>query len=126
MFSHIMVGTDSIEVSKNFYDTILGVLGYAPGMIDDRGRCFYVSETGIFALTHPIDGGSANPANGGTIGFVAGSIEDVDSWHRIGLEQGGRQCEDPPGIRENAFGQLYVAYLRDPFGNKICAVCRQM
>lgn len=122
MFSHVMVGSNNIEQSKKFYDSILGELGYKEGIIDEKGRCFYINTTGIFAITQPIDGKEPTHANGGTIGFSAKSIEEVDNWHEKGLANGGGECEDPPGIREGAFGQLYLAYLRDPFGNKVCAL----
>jgi len=122
MFSHVMVGANSIEESKSFYDSILATLGYAPGVIDEKGRCFYVTKTGVFAITIPINNEPASCGNGSTIGFIAKNTETVDSWYTIGLAKGGSECEEPPGIRENSFGDLYVAYLRDPAGNKICAV----
>lgn len=124
MFSHVMVGTDNIEVSKKFYDSVLGALGYKSGVMDDKGRCFYIDRQGLFGVTVPIDGEPATSANGGTIGFNAKSTEAVDEWHSTGLQCGGSACEDPPGIREGSFGKLYVAYLRDPSGNKICAIHR--
>jgi catechol 2,3-dioxygenase-like lactoylglutathione lyase family enzyme len=55
MFSHIMIGANDIQESKAFYDVVLGTLGHAPGVIDDKGRCFYFTDTGIFALTKPIN-----------------------------------------------------------------------
>jgi len=122
MFSHVMVGCDNVEVAKSFYDKLLAVLGHPEGMIDDKGRCFYVTPTGVFAVTKPIDGKPACHANGGTIGFAAKSPSEVDEWHKTGLANGGIDCEEPPGVRENAFGKLYLAYLRDPYGNKICAL----
>lgn len=124
MFSHIMVGTNDIEASKKFYDAILGVLGYKPGVIDPKGRCFYMERSGVFAITPPINGEAATPANGGTIGFAADSPETVDAWHAAGVAAGGELCEDPPGLRQNAFGDLYLAYLRDPAGNKVAALHR--
>ena len=124
MFSHVMVGTDDMEVSKAFYDAVLGELGQKPGVLDDKGRCFYFNKTGTFALTKPIDGEPASPANGGTIGFAAESTALVDAWHAAGIAHGGKPIEDPPGIRGTGGMQLYLAYLRDPSGNKICAMHR--
>ncbi|WP_444920322.1 VOC family protein [Microbulbifer sp. CnH-101-G] len=124
MFSHIMVGANDIHRSKAFYDATLGALGYEPGVIDEKGRCFYFTKTGVFAISKPIDGEEATHANGGTIGFSAKSIEETDAWHQAGLASGGVACEDPPGIREGVAGKLYIAYLRDPDGNKICALHR--
>lgn len=124
MFSHVMLGANDVEESKKFYDAILGALGHAPGVIDDQGRCFYFTPTGIFALTNPIDGQPASGGNGSTVGFAAADPAAADAWHAAGLANGGTTCEDPPGIREGAAGKLYLAYLRDPSGNKICALHR--
>jgi len=120
MFSHVMIGSDDVEVSKRFYDAVLGALGHAPGVMDDRGRCFYRTSRGTFAITRPIDGEPASSGNGSTIGFTARSPEEADAWHAAGLAHGGVSIEDPPGKR--AGSPLYLAYLRDPFGNKICAL----
>jgi catechol 2,3-dioxygenase-like lactoylglutathione lyase family enzyme len=124
MFSHIMVGADDIEAAKAFYDATLGALGVPAGTIDDKGRLFYRTRTGVFSVTRPIDGGPATAANGGTIGFAAASPEACNAWHAAGVAHGGTTCEDPPGVREGGFGKLYLAYLRDPSGNKLCALHR--
>lgn len=124
MFSHIMVGANDVEESKQFYDAILGALGHGPGVIDDQGRCFYFTDTGIFAITRPIDGEPASHGNGSTIGFAAANPEAADAWHAAGVANGGTACEEPPGVRDGAIGQLYLAYLRDPSGNKLCALHR--
>lgn len=124
MFSHIMIGANDIAASKKFYDAILGALGYAPGKIDEHGRCFYMTSSGIFALTKPINGEAATYANGGTIGFTASSPEQADAWYAAGVANGGVGCEDAAGVRHSSFGPLYLAYLRDPTGNKICAMHR--
>jgi catechol 2,3-dioxygenase-like lactoylglutathione lyase family enzyme len=121
MFSHIMVGANDIEESKVFYDAVLGAIGYEPGVIDPKGRCFYVTKTGIFSISIPIDGESAGPGNGSTVGFTVDSPEVGADWHAAGLAHGGTTCEDPPGVRDN---NIYLAYLRDPAGNKICALHR--
>ncbi len=124
MFSHIMVGANSIEESKKFYDEVLGTLGHEPGVIDDKGRCFYFTETGIFSISVPINGEPASAGNGSTVGFAVAGPEEANAWHAAGLANGGTTCEDPPGEREGAAGVLYLAYLRDPAGNKICALHR--
>ena len=124
MFSHVMVGADDVQTSKDFYDAILGVLGHEPGVFDDKGRCFYFTPTGIFAITNPINGEPASHGNGCTIGFAAENPAAADAWHAAGLANGGSTCEEPPGVREGAAGKLYLAYLLDPSGNKICALHR--
>lgn len=124
MFSHIMIGANDIDASKAFYDATLGALGHAPGVIDEKGRCFYITNEGIFALTKPINGEPATHGNGITIGFAAKDPEQANAWHAAGLENGGSDCEDPPGERSGAGRTLYLAYLLDPSGNKICALKR--
>jgi catechol 2,3-dioxygenase-like lactoylglutathione lyase family enzyme len=122
MFSHIMVGSNDIERSKKFYDATLGALGIAPAMVDPKGRLFYRTPTGVFSVTKPIDGKVASCANGATIGFAAASGEQANAWHAAGVANGGTAIEDPPGVRDGS--PLYLAYLRDPDGNKLCALHR--
>ena len=124
MFSHVMIGADDVDASKRFYDAALGALGVPPGRKDEKGRVFYRTPTGVFAITKPINGQPASCGNGSTVGFAAGSAEQADAWHKAGLENGGTPIEDPPGIREGPIGKLYLAYLRDPAGNKVCALHR--
>jgi catechol 2,3-dioxygenase-like lactoylglutathione lyase family enzyme len=124
MFSHIMVGANNIEASKKFYDAVFAALDVKPGFTDDKGRVFYRTKTGVFAISKPIDGKAASFANGGTIGFTADSAEKAEAWHKAGVAHGGTTCEDPPGWRQGAMGKMYLAYLRDPAGNKICVLHR--
>jgi catechol 2,3-dioxygenase-like lactoylglutathione lyase family enzyme len=122
MFSHVMLGSNDLEASKKFYDAALGALGTAPGAANGD-RLFYQSPAGaFFAVTKPINGQAATHANGGTVGFAAASPEQVDAWHAAGVANGGTACEDPPGPRDFGAMKLYLAYLRDPAGNKICAL----
>ncbi|MEZ8922878.1 VOC family protein [Vibrio cyclitrophicus] len=121
MFSHVFLGTENIERAKSFYDPIMQELGYSEGTIDPKGRCIYVSKTGVLGLTKPIDGQPATYGNGMTVGFLASSTEIVDEWHRLGVENGGTSIENGPGVRGTDERRLYMAYLRDPDGNKICA-----
>ena len=124
MFSHIMVGANDMAASKKFYDATLSALGVKPGIVDDKGRVFYMTATGVFGITKPINGQPATFANGGTIGFAVDSPATGDNWHAAGVANGGTTCEDPPGLREGGMGKMYLAYLRDPSGNKLCALKR--
>ncbi len=123
MFSHIMVGTNNLERAKTFYDAVLGALGVPPGMVD-RHRIFWRTPTGVFSASLAINGEPATVGNGSTIGFACASAEQADAWHAAGVANGGATCEDPPGVREGAAGKMYLAYLRDPDGNKICGLYR--
>ncbi len=124
MYSHIMVGANDVAASKAFYDATLGALGHPAGSFDDKGRVFYMTPTGIFSITKPINGEPASCANGATIGFAAASPAAADAWHAAGVANGGTPCEEPPGVRTGGLGSLYLAYLRDPSGNKLCALHR--
>ncbi len=124
MFSHVMVGANDTAKAKTFYDALFGSVGGKPGFQDDKGRVAYRHNGSVFMISNPIDGQAATHANGGTIGFTMDSPEQVHAWHEAGVQAGGQACEDPPGVRENAFGKLYLAYLRDPDGNKLCALHR--
>ena len=123
MFSHVMLGVNNLAVSKTFYDALLGTLGIGPG-IANKSRYFYRSPTGTFGITIPINGAPATHGNGSTIGFNVQSPAQADAFHAAGVANGGTTCEDPPGWREGSVGKLYLAYLRDPDGNKICALHR--
>ncbi len=124
MFSHMMVGSNDIDRSKKFYDALFGAIGGKDGMVDPKGRLMYFHNGGIFMVTAPIDGQPACHANGGTIGFAMATPEQADAWHAAGVANGGTAIEEDPGIREGNGMQLYLAYLRDPDGNKLCGLHR--
>lgn len=124
MFSHVMVGTDDIARSKRFYDAVFAALGGKAGTEDARGRLIYEHDGGRFMVSKPIDGKPACHANGGTIGFLMSGPEQAQAWHKAGVANGGTAIEDPPGERQGAAGKIYLAYLRDPDGNKLCALHR--
>jgi len=123
MFSHIMVGANDLDRAKTFYDAVLGAIGVPPGTVD-RHRVFYRTPTGVFGVSLPIDGEAATHANGATIGFACANSDQADAFHAAGVANGGVSIEDPPGVRDGGFGKLYLAYLRDPDGNKLCALHR--
>ncbi|HEX5258328.1 MAG TPA: VOC family protein [Sphingomicrobium sp.] len=120
MFSHVMVGTNDMERSRRFYDALFGKEAH----VDDKGRLRYAKDGAVFMVSNPIDGAPATPANGGTIGFNFDSPEGIDVWHQSGIEAGGTSVEDPPAWRDRPTGKLYLAYLRDPDGNKLCGLHR--
>jgi catechol 2,3-dioxygenase-like lactoylglutathione lyase family enzyme len=122
MFSHIMVGSNNIERSRRFYDALFATQDGRAGTIDHQGRLIYIHEGGVFMVTRPINGASATPANGGTVGFTINSADGVLAWHKAGCEQGGSAVEEAPGVRSGRSGRVFLAYLRDPDGNKLCAV----
>ena len=121
MYSHMMVGSNDIERSKTFYDATFKAMGGREGSVDPKGRLVYVHNGGVFLVTKPIDGQPATAGNGCTIGFAM-TPEQADAWHKAGTAHGGSAVEDPPGERPGS--GMYLAYLRDPDGNKLCALHR--
>ena len=128
MLNHVMVGSNDIERSKRFYDAVLGLLGAGAAVENKAGsghtRLFYRHNGSSFAVGEPINGEAATPANGGTIGFQCDSPEQVQQFHDTAVANGGTSIEAPPGPRESGMGTLYLAYMRDPDGNKLCAIHR--
>lgn len=128
MFSHVMVGSNDIERSKRFYDAVLGVLGVGEPIRNvaktGQVRLFYRHEGVMFCVTEPIDGEPATSGNGGTIGFKCSTPELVRAFHDTASAHGGTSIEDPPGPRDSSPGALHLAYVRDPDGNKLCALHR--
>lgn len=128
MLNHVMVGTNDIQRAKRFYDAVLGVLGAAEGArnINATGQCrlFYRHGGSTFGVSEPIDGQPATRANGGTIGFKCESAEQLQAFHDAAVAHGGTSIEEAPGPRDSKPGAMQLAYVRDPDGNKLCAVYR--
>lgn len=128
MLNHVMIGSNDIERSKRFYDAVLGTLGAGEAVRNvapsGHTRLFYRHEGNSFGVSEPINGEAATCANGATIGFKCHSPEQVRQFHDTAVAQGGVSIEDPPGLRESNMGALYLAYVRDPDGNKLCAIYR--
>lgn len=128
MFNHVMVGSNDIERSKRFYDAVLGTLGAGEGLRNEAEsghlRLFYRHDGGTFGVSQPINGEAATCANGGTIGFKCESPDQVRVFHDTAVAHGGTSIEQPPGLREGRLGAMHLAYVRDPDGNKLCAVHR--
>ena len=128
MFNHIMIGTDDIEKSKEFWTKVLAVLGVS-GSIDNASgsghkRVFFRHDGNVLALSQPINDEPATCANGMTIGFRCNSPEQVKELHDVAIAAGGTTCEDPPGLRETSMGPTHLSYFRDPDGHKICGIYR--
>ena len=121
MYTHNMVGTNDIAQAKKFYDATFTAMGGREAIRDDRGRLIYMHNGGMFIVGEPIDGKPATPGNGCTIGFAM-TPEQGDAWHAAGVANGGTAIEDAPGVRKSEAGGYYLAYLRDPDGNKLCAL----
>ena len=129
MFNHIVIGTNNVERSRDFYDRVLGTLGVSAAIIDKladgKTRLFYRHGGMSFIVTEPINGAASTVNNGGTIAFRCDCPEQVQAFHDTAVAHGGESIEDAPGIRSNPIvGEIYSAYVRDPDGNKLCATHR--
>ena len=128
MFNHIMVGSNDLDRSEAFYNAVLGVLGAGPPLRNQSPsghmRLFYRHDGSTFCVAEPIDGEPATCANGATIGFKCSSPEQAKEFHDVAVASGGTSIEDPPGLRTSTLGSLYLAYVRDPDGNNLCALYR--
>jgi len=128
MFSHVMVGSNDIERSRRFYNALLGVLGVGEPLRNrnktGQARLFYRHDGGTFCVSEPINDQAATFANGGTIAFKCSSPAQVREFHDVAVAQGGASIEDAPGPRNTNMGAVHLAYVRDPDGNKLCALHR--
>ncbi|MDM0078568.1 VOC family protein [Variovorax sp. J2P1-59] len=128
MFNHVMVGSNDLERSRQFYDAVLGVLGAGDPVRSTAAsghvRLFYRHNGGTLGVSQPIDDGPATYANGGTLAFKCDSPERVHAFHDAAVAHGGSSIENPPGLRKDSSGSYYLAYVRDPDGNKLCAIHR--
>ncbi|USD64279.1 VOC family protein [Vibrio sp. SCSIO 43136] len=128
MFSHIMIGSDDIEKSRQFYNEVLGVLGVETPVenSNDTGqkRIFYIHNGSIFGITEPINQQTVTTANGSTIGFSCNSPEQVKEFHDVAVANGATSIEDPPGLRDNSTGKKHLCYFLDLDGHKICGMYR--
>ena len=128
MFNHIMLGSNDIERSKRFYDAVLGLLGAGEPLrnVANSGhvRLFYRHDGNTLCVTEPINDEPATAANGATIGFKCNSPEQVQAFHDVAVANGGTSIEDAPGLRNGSLGALYLSYVRDPDGHKLCALHR--
>lgn len=130
MFNHIMVGSNDLDASRTFYDAVLGTLGFEGEALRNvaatgHTRLFYRHDGGTLCVSEPINDESATFANGGTIGFKCDTPEQVKAFHDVAVAHGGTSIEGPPGPRDGGpLGTMHLSYVRDPDGNKLCAICR--
>lgn len=128
MLNHVMVGATDIDRAKRFYDAVLGVLGAGEPLrnVAPSGhvRLFYRHDGSTFCVSEPIDDAPATCGNGSTIGFKCGSLDQVREFHDVAVAHGGTSIEDAPGPRDSVMGRINLAYVRDPDGNKLCAIHR--
>jgi catechol 2,3-dioxygenase-like lactoylglutathione lyase family enzyme len=126
MFSYVSLGTRDLARAMRFYDAALAPLGhqrvedYDP---EDRSAAWGLDDPGPHLwVTQPFDGAPASAGNGTMVSFLAPSRAAVDAFHAAALAHGGTD-EGAPGLRPQYAPYFYAAYVRDPDGNKLNAVC---
>ena len=122
MFAQIVIGSNDIAAAKKFYDAVLATVGVPEGDFNEEiQRIYYRTSDGTFVVTKPVDGNPATVANGGTLGFKCKTPEQAKAFHDAAVANGGVSIEDPPGWRNLGERKVYLAYVRDPSGHKLCA-----
>ena len=133
MYTYFCLGTDDLERAAAFYDPVLATLGLLRcdtagetgwdgwvgwGTYEDEGR----REIALW-LCRPFNGEAASVGNGTMVALAAERREHVDAFHAAAIANGGTS-EGAPGLRAHYGPDFYAAYVRDPEGHKIAAVCR--
>ena len=124
MLAYVMVGSNNLKKSAKFYDAALAPLGLVKTGGDDRYIGYGPKNAPAksqFYVTKPYNKKKATFGNGTMISIAAKTKKAVDGFHAAALKAGGTD-DGKPGPRP-ANGTNYVAYARDPDGNKICAYC---
>lgn len=133
MFTYVCFGTNNLAQAARFYDATLGALGLKRCDTSDEGEWDGWLGWGTYTehgateialwVCQPLNGEPATVGNGTMVALRAGSWSQVDAFHAAALVQGGRS-EGAPGLRLQYNPDFYAAYVRDPDGNKLAAVCR--
>ena len=133
MLTYVYFGTNDLQQATRFYDAVLAPLGMPRCVTGDAEWDRVAAGWGIyedggtrelgFWIGTPFDQKPASTGNGSMAAFRASSWNAVDAFHAAALEHGGT-CDGAPGLRLHYSPDFYAAYVRDPDGNKLCAVCR--
>lgn len=123
MLLYVTVGTNDLAAAGSFYDAVLAELGYIRRETDQTSIGYGAGDDVRcrFWVTLPYDGKAAHFGNGVTVALVAKDRDAVRRFHARALELGGAD-EGAPGLRP-FHAHFYAAFVRDPAGNKIAAVC---
>ncbi|MEO1134988.1 MAG: VOC family protein [Pseudomonadota bacterium] len=118
---HLSVGVPSIEDAEKFYDGVLETIGLA-NLATTEGFAAYGTTAPAFLIMKPENGDVSSAGNGVHIAFAAKDRDAVDAFHAVALRLGG-VCAGAPGPRPGyPKADVYAAFVRDPFGNKLEAI----
>ena len=122
ILSHVTLGVRDLGRAIAFYDAVLGELGIARGKTGEAFAGWGPAHEASFFITRPFDGQPASAGNGVSVSFLAPSRGAVDRFWRKAKALGAGD-EGKPGLRPHYHRDYYAAYVRDPDGNKVAAVC---
>lgn len=124
MFSHVTLGTNDLARASLFYGPVMDALAL-PSPFSMQGALVFGDANGpkLF-IVHPYDKAPAHRGNGCHVALNAADRQTVEAFYAAALAHGGSD-EGPPGLRPNYHQHYYAAYVRDPDGNKLQAVCHQ-
>jgi catechol 2,3-dioxygenase-like lactoylglutathione lyase family enzyme len=122
MFSHITLGTNDWAAARPFWIAVMAALGH-PVLFEHEGGIAFGTPNGPKTFIGPaFDGQPARAGNGVHIAYLSPDRDTVDAFHAVALAHGGSD-EGAPGLRAQYHPNYYGAYVRDPDGNKLQAVC---
>ena len=121
MIDHVSVGVSDIEKAANFYDSVFTTIGYQQHAKFDNIVAYGIEKINFLAML-PFDAQSYSAGNGVHIALSAEDQNQVNAFYNSAIANGGT-CEGVPGHRDYPHGEVYTAYIRDPFGNKIEVIC---
>ena len=124
MFSHITLGSNDIDRARRFYEPVMATLGLSEPFAMPGGMVFGTLAGAKLFIGPPFDRGVASHGNGQHAALLAPDRAAVDAFHAAALAHGGI-CEGAPGLRPHYHAHYYAAYVRDPDGNKLQAVCHR-
>jgi catechol 2,3-dioxygenase-like lactoylglutathione lyase family enzyme len=123
LLSHLSLGVSDLVAATAFYDAALGALGYVRVWTSPTGVGYGEPGGNDKLALFPREGAPLAAGPGFHLALRAPSQAAVDSFYAAALAHGGR-CEGPPGLRAHYGAAYYAAFVRDPDGHKLEAVCQ--
>lgn len=124
MYSHVTLGTRNLERAREFYEPVMATLGLGQPFTLAGALVFGEAAGMKLFIVEPFNGRPASHGNGTHVALNAPSRAAVAAFHLAALKHGGTDA-GIPGLRPHYHAHYYAAYVRDPDGNKLQAVCHR-